>query len=202
MHKKFIMACMAFTAFAALVGSPAASASPALTEEGKLLAAGSSITGKSKGATKFTGGFSLECEIAHLQGTVTKNTGTEIGLEIPMGLVLNNAGGAPCSSQLGSTTYLFTSKLCLTAVKGSDNATITGCGGNIVYDMTAGGVTCKYEAASWSGTFKTSTTPASLTLLEQTTKEVGGLFFCPDDGRWDMTVDLYATGGTTGLTVS
>jgi len=204
MHKKLSMVCMAIAAFAAFVIAPAAQAA-VLTENGTALAVGSSFTAKNQEGTKvkFTGGFALECEVAHLQGTVTTNSGTVIEGKIPAtSIKFTNAGGLACSSALGATTYTFTNELCFKVAKGTDTLVITGCGGNIVYDMTAGGVTCKYEAASWSGTFKTNTTPAPLTISEQIAKEVGGLFFCPDEGKWDMSFNFYTTGGTTGLTFS
>ncbi len=205
MHKKLMFACMAVAAFAAFVIAPAASATT-LTESGKPLTVGSSITAKNKVGTKikFTGGFSLECEVGHFQGTVTQNntTGSVKG-EIPVGgFTLTNAGGAACSSALGATTYKVTSKLCWETVSGADTIKFTGCGANVVIDMTAAGVTCKYETASMTATFTTNTTPATITFSEQPAKEVGGLFFCPDEGKWDMTFDLYTTGGVTGLTFS
>jgi hypothetical protein len=202
MHKKLMAACMAITASVAFVLASAASATT-LTESGSALAVGSSFTAKNTSSVKFTGGYSLICEEAHLQGSLTQNNGAVVKGEIPVGgVTFTNAGGAACSSALGATTYTFTSKLCLETVKGTDNLSITGCGGSIVYDMTSAGVACKYEAASWSGTVKTNVTPAPLTISEQPAKEVGGLFFCPDEGRWDMAFDFYTTGAITGLTFS
>jgi len=204
MHKKLMLACMAITAFGAFVIAPAASAAT-LTENGSALAVGSSITGKNVAGTKikFTGGFSLECEVAHLQGNVTKNSSGVVKGEIPVGSVtISNAGGAACSSPLGATTYKVTSKLCWETTSGTDTIKLTGCGANVVIDLTAAGVVCKYETASISATFTTNATPTTWTISDQPAKEVGGLFFCPDEGKWDMTFDLYTTGGTTGLTFS
>jgi hypothetical protein len=202
MHKKFITACAAVAAFAAFVIVPTAEAA-FLTESGSALAVGSSFTASNTGSVKFTGGFALECEVAHLQGTVTTNSSGTVEGQVPIGAAtFSNAGGAPCSSALGATTYTFTTNLCWRAAKGNDNITFTGCGGNIVYDMTTGSVTCKYETASLIGTFTTNSTPTKLTISEQPVKEVGGLFFCPDEGKWDMTFDFYTTGGAAGLTFS
>jgi len=202
MYKKLMLACMAITAFAAFVIAPAASASPALTESGVKVAVGSSVTATNNGVTKFTGGFGVECQKAHLQGTVTANSGTSIKGEIPVGSAkFENNTSTACSSALGATAVTVTSKLCLES-GASDTLKVTGCGGNVVFDLKAAGVSCKYETASVSGTFTTNTTPASATVSEQPAKEVGGLFFCPDEGKLDMTFNLFTTGGTTGLTIS
>ncbi len=203
MHKKLMVACMAIAAFAAFVIAPAASATT-LTESGTPLAVGASVTAKNTGVTKFTGGFGVECEVAHLQGKVTQNNTTgPVKGEIPVGsATFTNAGGAACSSALGATTVTVTSKLCLESVAGGDTLKTTGCGANVVFDLKAAGVTCKYETASVTATYTTNSTPATASLSEQPAKEVGGLFFCPDEGKLDMDFDLYTTGGVTGLTVS
>jgi hypothetical protein len=201
MYKKLMLACMAIAAFAAFVIAPAAQATT-LTENGSAVAVGSSVTATNEGITKFTGGFGVECEKDHLQGTVTAN-GTNVEGEIPVGSAkFENASSSECSSLLGPTTVTVTSRLCLKVAKGTDNLTVTGCGGNVVFDLRAGGVTCKYETASVSGTATTNTTPATAEVKEQPAQEVGGSFFCPNEGKLDMTFKLYTTGGTTGLTLS
>lgn len=203
MDKTLMLVCMAMAALAAFVSTSVASATT-LKDSTGTLAVGSSITAKNQeGAkTKFTGGFGVDCEVADLQGTVTQNT-TAVKAEIPVGsATFTNAGGAACSSSLGATTVKVTSKLCLETISETDNLKVTGCGSNVVIDLTAAGITCKYETASLSGTYTTNTTPATLTISEQVMNEVGGLFFCPNEGKWDMTLNLYTTDGTTGLMLS
>jgi hypothetical protein len=202
MHKKLMLACMAIAAFAAFVIAPAAQGA-VLTENGTALATGTSVTAKNTGITKFTGGFGVECEVAHLAGTVTTNSGGVVKGEIPAtSATFTNTGGTACKSLLGATTVKVTSNLCLELPKGTDILTVKGCSGNVVFDLTASGVTCKYEAASVSGTATTNSTPATANVSEQPAKEVGGSFFCPDEGKLDMDFDLYTTGGTIGLTLS
>jgi hypothetical protein len=195
MHNKLMLACMAVAALAAFVITPAASATTATDPDGTPLAVGASVTNGNSGKVKFTGGFGVECEVGHLTGTLTQNNTTGAKGEIPA-VTLSNAGGAPCSSALGATTVKVTSKLCWETVSGTDNLKVTGCGANVVFDLTAAGITCKYETASLSGTFTTNTAPASMTISEQPASEVGGLFFCPDTGKWDMTFQWTTTGGT------
>lgn len=199
MYKKLMVACMAIASFAAFVVAPAASAT-VLTENGTALAVGSSVTATNEGKTKFTGGFGVECETAHLQGKVTANSGTVKG-EIPVGSASFTNSGAACSSALGATTVNVTSKLCLETAAG-DVLKVTGCGANVKFDLTAAGTVCTYETASVSGTFTTNSTPAKSVVSEQPSKEVGGKFFCPDEGKLDMTFKLFTTGGTEGLTLS
>ncbi|HWN73490.1 MAG TPA: hypothetical protein VNN15_06760 [Solirubrobacterales bacterium] len=202
MQKKLILACMAIAALAAFVIAPAAQAG-VLTENGVAVAVGSSITAKNTGTIKFTGGFNISCEVAHMQGTVTANSGGVIAGEVPVGsATLSNAGGAACSSALGATTVKITSKLCVSIAKGSDTYTVTGCSANVKFDLTAAGTVCEYETASVSGSFTTNSTPVSGTVSEQPAKEVGGKFFCPDEGKIDLSGWAYTTGGVTGLTVS
>ncbi|MGN6586940.1 MAG: hypothetical protein ACTHKT_05635, partial [Solirubrobacterales bacterium] len=86
MHKKLMMTCMAIAAFAAFVIAPAASASPVLTENGTAVAVGASIEGKNTGEAIFTTtAGNVNCSSAVLKGTVTKNSGTKITGEIPVG---------------------------------------------------------------------------------------------------------------------
>ncbi len=200
MHKKLILAIAAFTFFAI---APVASATT-LTEGGSALAVGSSITAKNTGSIKFTSGFGFECEVGHLQGTLTQNKTTgPVKWEIPVGgFTLSNTGGAPCSSPMGATTYVFTSKLCWETISGADTVKVTGCGGPVVLDMIASGVTCRYEAASLNATLTTNTTPATITISKQLIIEVGSSFSCPDEIGLDMTFVHYTTGGATGLTLS
>jgi hypothetical protein len=198
MYKKLLLACMAVAAFAAFVFAPAASALTLVeTTPGGIVdtvAVGSGLTAKNTGKTLFTGAFKVECEVAHLQGSVTQNNGTVAKGEIPVGsAVFTNAGGANCSSALGATKVTVTSKLCLETVSGTDTLKVTGCGGNVKFDLNVGGINCLYETASVSGTFTTNVEPATANVSEQPAKEVGGSFFCPDEGKLDMDFDLYTT---------
>lgn len=209
MHKKLMLACMAIAAFAAFVIAPAASAHT-LTSEGIAVPVGTSITGVNEPGTvsKFTGGFSVTCETLHLTGTVTRNDTEVIEGTIPVGgAQFDNAGGAACSSALGATTVNVTSELCLKTIKETDTLLTTGCGGNVKFDLTVGGTVCLYEAASVSGSFTTNETPVTGTVSEQPAKEVGGKFFCPDEGKLDMSINLHTTGKKStetgvGLTIS
>jgi hypothetical protein len=210
MHKKLMMACMAIAAFAAFVVAPAAQAG-VLTEGGVALATGTSVTAQSVGVTKFTGSpLSVECETAHLQGTVTANSSGTIAGEIPVGSAeFHNAGGTPCSSPAGGVTVNVTSKLCLHLPKGTDILTINGCGtASVVFDLVVGTTTCEYSATSVSGTVTTNATPATATVSEQPANLVKEtpvhefIKVCSSTGKLDMTFGLYTTGGTTGLTIS
>ncbi|HWN72954.1 MAG TPA: hypothetical protein VNN15_04000 [Solirubrobacterales bacterium] len=198
MYKKLMLACTALAAFAAFVIAPAAQGA-VLTEGGVAIANGSSITALNESGTKakFTGGFGVECEVAHLKGTVTSNnsgSGTVSG-EIPLGsATFTNAGGAACSSALGATTVTVTSKLCLDIAKGSDNVVTTGCGGNVIFDLKAAGITCKYETASVTGVATTGT--GTVKVSKAPASEVGGIFFCPDTGELDMEFNVTTTNGT------
>jgi hypothetical protein len=203
MYKKLMLACMAVAAFAAFVIAPAASAT-SLTEGGKLVPVGTSVTASNTNKTLFTGAFKVECEVAHLVGKVTANPGGAgvVKGEIPVGsAVFTNAGGANCSSALGATKVTVTSKLCLETAAG-DVLKVTGCGANVKFDLNVGGINCLYETASVSGTFTTNSTPATANVSEQPAKEVGGSFFCPDEGKLDMDFDLFNGTNGTGLTLS
>jgi hypothetical protein len=221
MHKKLMMACMAIAAFAAFVIAPAASASPVLTDITKIqdpnggpltevidtLSVGASITGKNiNGVTKFTGGFGVECEVAHLKGTVTKNTGTSFAGTIPVGsATFTNAGGAACSSLLGPTTVKVTSEVCLESIPKTDELTVDGCLVNnvtqpVTFDLTAGGITCKYSANTLKGSFTTGSDVAKLK-EQAASEEEPRQFFCPDTGSLDMEFTVTTTDGTP-VTVS
>jgi hypothetical protein len=202
MHKKILMACMAIAAFAAFVVAPAASASPALTKSGVLLATGSSITGTNTGETVFTGAFNVRCTNADLAGTLTTNSGSSIKGEVPAGSAsfTGTGTGGACTSALGPVHVLFISKTCLVWVIGADSVTISGCGVPIVFVVEVTGTgPCKYSTASVTGTYKTASA-ATVNLSEQkATKSEGGIF-CPSEGKLDMDFDL--SSGGTALTIS
>ncbi len=205
MHKKLITACMAIAAFAAFVIAPAASASPALTETttgGPLVAVGSSIKGTNTGETKFTivkGGSAVVCTHAEMKGTLTGNSGTKIKGEIPSGgaTFKGTASGEDCTSSLGAIKPTLTSKLCLETNTGADTVKVDGCGANITFSLDVTNVTtCKYKAASVSGTFITSA-DATVNVSEQPAVLAESNFLCPSEGWLDMDFDLTTTDGTT-----
>ena len=213
MFKKLMMACMAIAAFAAFVIAPAASASPVLTHEGTAVAVhpatetceknpSGCIEGKNTEETLFTGAFNVHCNTAVLKGWVTQNNGSQIKGTIPVGNASFTSSGGDCTSALGATKVTVTSELCIETVVGSDNATTTGCGSNVVFDLEVTGTgNCKYSTASVSGTFKTNA-GATINISEQEAKKVEGGFFCPSSGKLDMDFDLYTLGGKTQLTIS
>ena len=203
MHKKLMLACMAIAAFAAFVIAPAAQGAvlAETTAGGGVdpLAVGASITAKNESGTrtKFTGGFGVECEVAHLVGEVTANSEGTVAGQIPVGsATFTNAGGEPCSSLLGPTTVKVTSKLCLHVASTSDQVVTTGCGGVVTFDLTAAGITCRYETASvTSDNVETGTNTVKVT-KKPATEESPGQFFCPDNGSLDMEFETFTTDGT------
>ena len=200
MHKKLMMACMAIAAFAAFVVAPAASASPVLTEGGVALGTGVSIKATNTGITKFTAstGTVVECTHAEFKGTVTKNSGTKIAGEIPLGSAsFSGTGeGGDCTSGLGPVKPTVTTRLCLET--SGDTVIITGCNGNpVTFTLDVTGLTeCPYSAASVTGTFNTNA-DATVNVSEQLATRSNSNFFCPSSGKLDMDFDLTTTGGQT-----
>jgi len=207
MHKKFMLACMAVAAFAAIVVAPAASASPVLTSGtgGPVVPIGTSIVWLHTGNIEFTGSVTIDCSNARLTGTVTKNSGSQIKAEIPKGSasITGTGTGGDCTSTLFGSPAKVTvnSKLCFETVEGTDNAKFSGCGANISYtiELTGNGP-CKYESASSTGTFKTSE-HATFTVLDQVDTLVEGGFFCPSSLKTDYDLDAVTT-DLTPLVVS
>jgi len=88
------------------------------------------------------------------------------------------------------------SELCLATIKGTDNVTTTGCGGDIIYTKEFTGLgSCKYETASVSGTYLTNAA-ATLNVAQQETKLVEGGAFCSASEKLDVDFDFYTTAGT------
>lgn len=203
MYKKLMMACMAVAAFAAFVVAPAASASPVLTENGEPLAVGSSIQGTNTGPTLFSGGFNVTCTTAVINGKVT-SSGTPIKGEVAAGAATFSGTGAggDCTSALGDTKPTVNSKLCLETVTGTDNVKVTGCGASVTFSLNVTGITtCRYSAASVTGTFQTNADATVNLNAQPASEEEPRAFFCPDTGTLTMDFDLYTTDGTT-LTIS
>ncbi len=201
MHKKLMLACMAVAAFAAFVIAPAASASPALTEGGSALAVGSSIKWTNTAPINFT--FEeertfFECTHTEFKGTLTKNNGSQIKGEIPVGgSSFSGTGfGGDCTSPLGGVSLSVTSKLCWETVVGTDNVKVTGCGGNIKFSFNVTGITtCKYLTSSISGTFKTNE-DATVNWSDQPAVLESSVV-CPSELWLDVSFDLTTTDGTT-----
>jgi hypothetical protein len=209
MHKKFMIACMAISAFAAFVIAPAASASPVLTSGGVAVPVGTSITGKNTGDTLFTGAFNMACTSVDLTGTVSANTGTAIKGTIPVGgmTITGTGAGGDCTSALGGVKVTVNSEVCLENITKIDEITLDGCLVNGVtqpYTVTlevTGTGPCKYKAATVKGKYLTNS-GATVNMVEQATvKEEGGIF-CPSEGKADLDFDLYAKEGATQLTIS
>jgi hypothetical protein len=199
MHKKLMMACMAIAAFAAFVIAPAASASPVATQGGVALKAGTAIVGTNTGNTVFSGsGLTIECSKAVLTGTLTENSGTSIKGEIKAGNAKFNGTGTSedCTSNLGSASATVNSALCLATVSKTDNVSVTGCSGAVVFSLSVTGTgICKYSSATVTGTFVTNA-DATVKLTNQAANKVEGGIFCPSTGVLNMDFDLTAGGNT------
>ena len=198
MCKKLMPVCVAVAAFAAFVIAPAAQAA-VLKESGTTVGVGASLTSTNELGTKakFTGGFGVECEVAHLAGNVTADSGGTVAWEVPVGAAsFTNKGGAACSSALGAATVKVTSKLCLHVAAGSDKVVTTGCSSVVTFDITAAGITCKYETASVTSENVATGTNTVKILNQPATEEFPPQFFCPDTGSIDMEMETFTTGGT------
>lgn len=207
MHKKLMLACMGVAAFAAFA-IPSAASAATLTSEGKPVPVGTSITAFNTGVTEFTASVPVECDHVHLSGTVTQNNTTgPIKGEITTKDFKGTGPETECTSPAGSVNVTVNSRLCLETTT-EDKFKVTGCGANVTFTLVITNVaTCKYSAASVSGTFTTNSTPVTATISEQPAlKEEGGIF-CPNEGKLDMDFNLHTTGATTtstgtGLTIS
>jgi hypothetical protein len=201
MRKKIMTACMAIVAFAAFAATPAPAAQ--LKENGTLLAPGASITGQSTSQALITvsGGLTFVCTSTHVRGTVTKNNGTKIEGEIPVGgIELKGTGaGEDCTSSLGPFKPTMTTKLCLQINTGTDTGTMTGCGGNVRFTVDfTGASSCKYLTASISGTIATAPNDAEVIGSEQPViGDETNSFFCPVSAKFDSSWVMTTTDGTT-----
>jgi len=208
MHKKIVIACIVFAAFAAFVVAPTASAT-VLTEPTKggpkhIVSVGASITATAT-ETKFTAGSStVTCSHAHMTGQVTTNNGT-VAAVIPAdnGVFTGTATGGDCTStNLGPVKPTVNSTLCL-HVSNSDLGTITGCDGAVVtftLFVTNLGLACKYQtgSVSWGVTTESQGQDAKVNVFEQPViRESGQNIFCPSEGKLDMEFVLTTTDGTT-----
>ncbi|MGN6588627.1 MAG: hypothetical protein ACTHKT_14335 [Solirubrobacterales bacterium] len=205
MRKKLIIVCMAITAFAAFVIAPAASAA-VLTESGVTVPKGEKVIITSTDV-RFTLATSVECGITHLTSTVMSNGGVQITSEGAVGDATfeGTGSGGDCTSGAGDVKVTVTNRLCWTTLS-SDIVSINGCGNNIVLDyfFTSLGLHCKYTLAQFKGTFSTNTSPAPAAVSEQPYKRTEGEFLCPEEGKLDMTFNLYTDNlpTETPLTIS
>ncbi|MGN6585889.1 MAG: hypothetical protein ACTHKT_00225 [Solirubrobacterales bacterium] len=201
MHKKIIMTCMAIAALAVFAAPSAIAAQ--LKEGGTAISPGASITGRSTSQVLITatGGITFACTSTHVVGTVTKNNGTVIEGEVPVGgLELKGTGaGEDCTSSLGAFKPTMTTKWCLRIGAGTDSGTMTGCGGPINFSVDITGITtCKYQTASVSGTIATAPNDAEVIGSEQpVTGESTNSFICPAGAKFDTTWVMTTTDGTT-----
>jgi len=218
MHKKFITACLALVAFAAMAIGPASASAtntPLLTAPaGTTAAVGSSIVGTSvKPVFKETGGNTiLTCESATMTGTVATNSGgnvegtisssTFVGSQTPIGTepdkactgLFNASVTATTPWCLRSTTNMVTDEF---QVRGGacNEATKT-----IVFHLVTNTIgTCTYERTSATGpikgTFVTSPSTATLTVTATSagsgfTKSATSSAFCPSSGVLNMSFAL------------
>jgi hypothetical protein len=201
MHKKLLITCAAVAAFAAFVIAPAASASPVLTSEGKAVALGTTVKGSNTGIFKFqssAGGYTIECSSVSLDANVTANAGTKIQLEAAAGGFATSGTGTSgdCTASWGPAKLAW-GKMCFATVGGTDNVTLTGCGGNLTLTTNITGTAdCLYAAASGTGTFVTGA-DAKITVSSLPEKLTESSFFCPTEVQFSMVFDLTtATGGT------
>jgi hypothetical protein len=198
MHTKLIPTLLAAAVLAALLATPSASAA-VLTEEGKAVAAGSEVVGKSTGEVNFTGGSPVFCSSAGFTMKLTKNTNGAIEGEIPGGELTftGTAASSDCTSALGPINMVW-NKMCLAVSKGSDILIISGCSGlpnTFTTGLTGTGL-CKYSSASFKSEIFTSS-DATFPLTEQEVKLEEGGFLCPASQKLDMDFDLTAKSGAT-----
>ncbi len=201
MRKKLVIMCAAIAALAAFVVAPAASASPALTSEGKSVAVGTTVKGSNTGVFKFqssAGGYTIECSSVSLDATITGNSGNKIQLESAVGGFVTSGTGpsGDCTASWGPAKLAW-GKMCFATIEKTDNVSVTGCGGNLTLTTNITGTAdCLYAAASGTGTF---TTGADAKITVSSLPEVlqESSFFCPTEVKFSMVFDLTtATGGT------
>jgi hypothetical protein len=202
MRKKLATACAAIAALAAFVVVPVVSASPVLTSEGKAVAVGTEIAGKSTGEVKLTGSSPVICSSASFTMKLTSNTGTQFKGEIAGGeLLASGTGtGGDCTSALGAVNWLW-NRLCVETVIGTDNFRLNGCGLSSAATFTTGltgSGTCKYSSASITSSFLTNADAALNITGQPVALEEGGIF-CPSSQTLDMNFDLTTTSGGTLL---
>jgi len=159
--RRRLLTTMAVVCFSILSLPLTASASPVLTESGTALAIGASIK-----ATN-TGGFAFrysnnelwgECTSAELKGTVGKNSGTSVLVEVPLGGAVFAGTGfnGVCTSQSGPFEVVLLNKLCLSSTS-EDQFWFTGCGNNVELRVGGASAYCKYQFVGKTTTFSINT---------------------------------------------
>lgn len=207
MSKKLVTGLLALVAFTVLALPADASASPALTDsEGKAVAVGTELTGKSVGEIIFRdASANFTCSRVDLSIKVTENSGTSIKGEVPAGSTSFTGTGASgdCTSPLGDVGVTMNSKLCLVSTKTADQIEVTGCGTNLTLSRAiTGSVTCKYETSHFLATLTTAPNDAEIRVSEQAIKgESTNSFVCPSESKLDVWFALTTKAGGT-LTVS
>lgn len=212
MRVKYLAISLATAVLAFLNIAPMATGSPVLTESGRVVLPGSTVTGNSTGFVTFTGESSVICNFASWTGgTLTENSGTRFKGEIQAASFrLGGSGvGSDCTSALGNTAVTLSSKLCYETrnyFNEFDTAALTGCGGSITFTLNFtdlfGGRQCQYSASSLRGGFVTNA-KATFNFVNQ---PLGGSeqnsFLCPSSYGFDADFDLTRFSGSLTLDIS
>jgi hypothetical protein len=179
MSKRFLVAFLALLVCA--VFAPAASASPVLTEEGKTIATGTTVTAQSEGPIYRTDfGANYECQKSDMHGTVVKNNGSLIELEISSVSFTGVLGGG-CEGVNADNLKAGNLPWCL-RVGTEPGHSFTLSGGKcseaakpITLTTTLKFVTCHYVAETlFTGTYSTNTPGAGLTTATERFKVESG----------------------------
>lgn len=218
MRSKLTAACLALAAFAAMALVPAgASANPLLTDAGGTVKVGSTIEATNVGNITLSSGLgNISCQSSTLTGNVTANTAGNINGDITKATFTGTGANGHCTSTIifNPTFTVDTAESlpwCLTNEGNTDNWTVRGgaCNAaakNLTFTLT-GAFTCKYTRATVTGTFNTTTSPATLTIgAGQTfTKEEGSSALCPEtgtlSGAWQLYTDTGVHNATTAISV-
>jgi hypothetical protein len=179
MSRRFIVAFSALLVCA--VFAPAASASPVLTEEGKTIAAGATVTGQSEGLIYRTDfGANYQCQKSDMHGTVIKNSGSLVELEISS-LSFTGVLGGKCEGPIADSLHAGNLPWCL-RIGTEPGHSFTLSGGKcseapkpITLTTTLKLVTCHYVAETlFTGTYSTNTPGAALTTATERFKLESG----------------------------
>jgi hypothetical protein len=219
MSKKLMTGLLALVAFAAMALPAVASASPEIGETSggvfTKLATGVAIRGTNVGETLMTdasGNVLVRCTTAQMDGTLSKNSGTEIEGTINTATFTGTGTGGACTGFFGSNATITTNvgngtPWCL-SVGGKLAADTFSLRGNscanasrsitFVLDTSFG--QCKYERTSAvTGTIVTDVSGQEATATatkQEFPAEAGNPFGCPSVGNLDMTFKLETTNGT------
>lgn len=224
MSKKLMTGLLALVALAAMALPAVASASPEIGETSgspatfTRLATGVAIRGTNVGETLMTnaaGEVLTRCNAATLNGTLKKNTGTEMEGEITEATFTGSGTESRCTATFGNSivTTKITNGLpwCIKATSSlePDELQLAGgsCGSpraiNFALDVIGGLVTCVYERETKTspvvGSFTTdiSGQDAVGTITKQKfTRISGSTSVCPSEGYLDMSFTLETTNGT------